>query len=88
MTQPRTSEEIRDWLITRIGHYLDRPTEPVDPDASLAEYGLDSVYAFALCGAIEDTLGLSVEPTLVWEVNTVTALTAHLVGLRSDRPAA
>jgi acyl carrier protein len=75
----RTPEGIRSWLMDRVAYYLELPAEQIDPEASVAEYGLDSVYAFALCGDIEDALGLSVEPTVVWDFDTLTALTTHLV---------
>ncbi|WP_294006758.1 acyl carrier protein [Streptomyces sp.] len=57
----------------RVSYYLETPVAEIDPGVSLAEYGLESVYAFALCGDIEDTLGVTVEPTLVWDVDTVAA---------------
>ncbi|MFB7620113.1 acyl carrier protein [Kitasatospora sp. NPDC056181] len=82
-----TAEEIRSWLTDRLTHFLDIPAESIDPDVSLAEYGLESVYAFALSGEIEDQLGLAVEPTLIWDVDTVAALTAHLVDLAAAPPA-
>ncbi|MFI6154852.1 acyl carrier protein [Kitasatospora sp. NPDC051170] len=83
-----TPETIRPWLVERLSHYLDRPAPDIDPDTPLAEYGLDSVYAFALCGEIEDTWGLAVEPTLLWDVDTVVRLTGHLSALAADRPSA
>jgi acyl carrier protein len=73
-----TTEELRGWLTERVGYYLERPAEELDTRVALTEYGLDSVYAFALCGDIEDTLRISVDPTLVWDVNTIDALTDHL----------
>jgi peptidoglycan/xylan/chitin deacetylase (PgdA/CDA1 family) len=37
---------------------------------------------------IEDELGVTVEPTLVWDVDTVAALTVHLAGLVAELPSA
>jgi acyl carrier protein len=74
----RTPEDIGSWLVERVAYYLERPAAEIDPDQSVADYGLDSVFTFALCGEIEDTLGLAVEPTLIWDFDTLTALTAHL----------
>ncbi|MGW4652239.1 acyl carrier protein [Kitasatospora sp. NPDC004289] len=82
-----TPEAIQAWLTGRIAHFLEMPDSEIDPDIPLAEYGLESLYAFALSGEIEDTLGLAVEPTLVWDVDTVNALTAHLCGLWAERAA-
>jgi acyl carrier protein len=69
------------WLIERVAYYVECETTDIDADAPLADYGLDSVYAFALCGDIEDELQLPVEPTVVWDFGTVSALAAHLSGL-------
>lgn len=74
-----TPDGIGSWLVQRVAYYVQLPATEIDPDVSVAEYGLDSVYAFTLCGDIEDTLGLSVEPTAIWDFDTLTALTAHLV---------
>lgn len=79
-------EEVRSWLVERIACYVQRPSEEIDPDISVAEAGLDSVYTFALCGEIEDRFGLPVEPTLVWELDTLTTLAAHLIGLTLEKP--
>ena len=76
-----TPENIRSWLIGRVADYLDEPPETIDPVAPLADYGLDSVYAFALCGEIEDTFCVAVEPTLIWDVETLVDLADRIVEL-------
>jgi acyl carrier protein len=81
---PSRPDEISTWLRERVGYYLQLPSAEIDPDESLSESGLDSVYAFALCADIEDTLGMAVEPTLLWDVDTVSALTKHLTETASE----
>lgn len=76
-----TPDLVRSWLVERVADYLRCPAEEVDADAPLTEYGLDSVYAFALCGDIEETFGLTVEPTLLWEADSLAAVAAELVAL-------
>lgn len=78
---PRCPDELRTWLTERVGYYLQLPVAEIDQAESLAGAGLDSVYAFALCADIEDTLGLAVEPTLLWDIDTVVALTEHIAAL-------
>lgn len=75
---PRTPAGIRSWLVERVALYLKRSAADIDPDASLTENGLDSVYAHTLCADIEDTLGVYIEPPQLWDVDTVTKLTAYL----------
>jgi acyl carrier protein len=81
---PRTLEEISSWLVERVAFYVERPSREIDPHVSVTEAGLDSVYAFALCGEIEDQFGLAVEPEQMWELDTLTALAAHLAELTPE----
>lgn len=81
VTVEPTPESIRTWLVGRVAHYLDETPAAIDPQASLAEYGLDSVYAFALSGEIEDTLRVTVEPTLIWDVSSIADLTDRILAL-------
>lgn len=76
-------EELRSWLVERVAYYAGRPSGDIRLDMSAAESGLDSVYAFMLCSEIEDDLGLSVDPIMVWELDTLEALVTHLTGLAS-----
>jgi len=71
---------LRTWLTHRVAYYVERESADIDVDAPIASYGLDSVYAFALCGDIEDEFKLRIEPTLVWDFGTVAALAAKLAG--------
>ncbi|EOM77243.1 acyl carrier protein [Rhodococcus rhodnii] len=73
-----TAPALDDWLAEKIAGYLSVTPESVDRDRSLADYGLDSVYAVTLCGEIEDEFGLVVEPTLAWDHPTVNAMSDHL----------
>ncbi|MGN9759237.1 acyl carrier protein [Streptomyces sp. SD31] len=68
-----------DWLVEKVAFYLDVPTSGIAPDGKLVEYGLDSVYALALVGDIEDEYGIEVEPTLAWDHPTIESI-AGLVG--------
>lgn len=79
-----TSTTVADWLCERVAEFLDTDPEQIDPDRPLAEYGLDSVYALALCGDIEDEFGIEVEPTLAWDHPTVRAMASHLTSVRSE----
>ncbi|PVZ16365.1 MULTISPECIES: acyl carrier protein [unclassified Pseudomonas] len=47
-------------------------------ERNLSEYGLDSIVALTLVGDLEDELGMTLEPTLVWDYPSVDALAAYL----------
>lgn len=77
-TRPLTVDGLRDWVLARVAYYIEGSPEDIDPDAKLVGYGLDSVYALALCGDIEDEYGLIVDPTLAWDYPTVKAIVGYL----------
>ncbi|MGY0497488.1 acyl carrier protein [Nocardia sp. FBN12] len=67
-----------DWLIERVADYTERAPHQVDPTIPLAELGMDSVSAVALCGEIEDRWMLDIDPTLVFEYPTIAAIATYL----------
>ncbi|MCI4065576.1 acyl carrier protein [Micromonospora sp. R77] len=74
-----TPAEVRQWLVGRISDYLSVPAGELDVHAPLAELGLDSVYALALSGDIEDAFAIAVEPTLAWDYPTIDRLAGGIV---------
>lgn len=68
----------QDWLIERVADYTERAPHQVDPAIPLAELGMDSVSAVALCGEIEDRWMLDIDPTLVFEYPTIAAIATYL----------
>jgi acyl carrier protein len=72
------SPDLRTWLTERVAYYLDEAPERIATDVPLATYGLDSVYAFVICGDIEDRFGVTVEATLAWDYPTIDAMTMYL----------
>ncbi|GAA3947108.1 hypothetical protein GCM10023085_31640 [Actinomadura viridis] len=75
---PVSREELGAWLTELVAAYAELPPGRIDPGRPLADYGLDSVYALAVCSDIEDRFGLAVEPTLAWDHPTVEAIARHL----------
>lgn len=69
---------IRSWLADRVGYYLQEPAGRIDHERPLIEYGLDSVYAVALCGEIADVWGPSLDPAVIWDVDTIAKLADHV----------
>ncbi|MEU4732530.1 acyl carrier protein [Streptomyces sp. NPDC023588] len=67
-------QSIVDWLLEKVAFYLEVPVTGIEPTGKLVEYGLDSVYALALVGDIEDEYEIEVEPTLAWDHPTVAAI--------------
>ncbi|MEU4548352.1 SDR family oxidoreductase [Nonomuraea dietziae] len=68
--------DIRRFLTERIASRL--PSQEVDPDRPLEEFGLSSRDAVGIAGELADLLGRELPPTLVWEHPTVNRLAAAL----------
>lgn len=66
------------WLIERIRFYDQVDPEEVALDAPLTELGLDSIYVLTLCGDIEDTYGIAVDPMFMADNGTVRDLASAL----------
>src|SRR5262245_14249660 len=77
-------EPIKAWLSDKVAFYLEMPATDIQPDVKLVEYGLDSVYALALCGDIDDEYSLEVEPTLAWDHPTVDAIAVLLAEMVAE----
>ena len=85
MTDRTSPEQIQTWLVERVAGYLECPAAVIDPDSSLADYGLDSLDKFTLCCDIEDTFDTIIEPIVLWDVPTLRALTPHIL-CRTNTP--
>ena len=60
------------------------PVHRVEGEAPLEQYGLDSVMAMQLTSALESSFG-SLSKTLLFEYQTIQALTAHFIASHRDR---
>ncbi|MFB8139945.1 acyl carrier protein [Streptomyces parvus] len=75
--------ELQDWLAAEIAPLLGIAPEEVDHSAAFGEYGLDSIAGLTLAAAIEDHLGVEVDPTAVWDHPSIAELSAHLIEARA-----
>ncbi|VBJ18549.1 polyketide synthase [Burkholderia pseudomallei] len=66
------------YLRDKLSQVLKLPPERIEPDASFASYGVDSIMAMALITALEKELG-SLPKTLFFEHETIEELGAYLL---------
>jgi acyl carrier protein len=85
MRNSKSLGEMREWLTERIAAALKVRKDEMDPDTPFARYGLQSIDSVIMASKIEEEFGASVEPTLLWEHNTVNLCATHLVELMSDK---
>jgi acyl carrier protein len=71
---------IETWLARWIADSLGVPVEEIGTTNSLLDFSLSSVNATMLVGDLEDWLGLTLPPTLVWDYASIDALADYLVG--------
>lgn len=77
------SAVIETWLVARLADALGVSVEEIDARAPLNDYGLGSVEALALVGDLEAWLGVALEPTLLWDHDTLAALAVHVARSQS-----
>ncbi|MFE2281677.1 acyl carrier protein [Streptomyces sp. NPDC059454] len=73
-TTAADNDDLRGWLVERLAEHLRMRAADIRPDVPLSDYGLDSVYALSVAAEIEDHLGFTVDPTMMWDNPTVDAL--------------
>jgi acyl carrier protein len=73
-TTAADNDALRGWLVERLAEHLRMRAADIRPDVPLSDYGLDSVYALSVAAEIEDHLGFTVDPTMMWDNPTVDAL--------------
>jgi acyl carrier protein len=77
-TPAPTKDSITQWLVQWIAKELGLPTAEIETDKSLLNYSLSSVTAMMLVGDLEEWLGLTLPPTLVWDYPSIAAIVDFL----------
>lgn len=55
-------EILRNWVRAHLADITGQPAETIQIGATLADYGLDSVDAVLMAGALEERFGLEIDP--------------------------
>ncbi len=69
-----------DWLTAKVAGYLGLPPDAIGSDIPLADCGIDSISAMALCADLNCEKGFDVETTIVWDYATIDEIAAYLTG--------
>lgn len=75
-----SATEIQDWLVTHVAQALKINAKRIDRRAPFAQYGMDSAQAISLSADLEDWLGRSIVPTVVYDYPTIETLAYYLSG--------
>ena len=83
--QAVSAAKIQDWLVAQVALALKINAKRIDRRAPFAQYGMDSAQAISLSADLEDWLGRSIVPTVVYDYPTIEALAYHLAGEEPPR---
>ncbi|MCB1306417.1 MAG: hypothetical protein KDK37_19140, partial [Leptospiraceae bacterium] len=75
---PFTSEDLIEIIRDLLARELNRQTDEISLDLSFQQQGVDSVAGIGVLGLLEQTLGLHLESTLIYEYPNVRALAGAL----------
>lgn len=73
-----TEEEIEAWLVSNLARNLNVLPDEIDVNESFADYGLDSLVAVSITGALSEWLGYELEPSIFWEYRNIKAIVLYL----------
>ncbi len=69
---------IATWLRHQLAETLNTSPDEIDIRQPFISFGLDSAQAVGLAGDLEDYLGRTLPPTLIWDYPTIEELARHL----------
>jgi acyl carrier protein len=75
----QSKDELLSWLSKKLADYTRGDPRDIAPDVSLSSYGLDSVFVLTFVGDIEDYLGIELDPTIIWDYDTLGSLAEYLL---------
>lgn len=67
----RTAAGVTEFLRHRVSERTKVPVEEIGDSTNLVDIGLESVDAVLICGEIEDAYQIEVEPSLMFEFQTL-----------------
>jgi acyl carrier protein len=69
---------IQEKLVSMMAKQLKKEPEAIEVSEEIANYGMDSIDAIMLAGDLEDSLGLELPSTLLWDYPTIKDIAAYL----------
>jgi acyl carrier protein len=76
-----TSEAIRIWIVDYVADALALEPNEIDVDMAFDRFGLDSVTAVGMTGALDEWLGRRIDPNVIYQYPTMTKLADHLAAV-------
>ena len=70
--------DLRKWVRAYLAEVLDAPEIEMELDRTLDSYGLDSIEAVLMAGALEEDLGFEIDPAAFLQYPTIEAMVVAL----------
>jgi polyketide synthase PksN len=87
-TRSISPERLRALLITEIAALLNLEQAEIDPSKDFDEYGLDSVAAVVLLNAVEEHIGMELQPEIVMRRRSINEIVDTLANMAIVTPTA
>lgn len=78
MTEPRTAEDIRDWIVDQLTRQMNVKPQHLDLDESIEYQGIDSMQLAVLVGQLEEWLGCQFTANPLFHHSSVNAISVFL----------
>ena len=85
-TTSRTHVEIRNWMVSYIGHLLGLEQGKVDTTLFFNKIGLDSMMVIVMTEELGQWLGHDVAPTIAYDYPTIDRFSAYLSEAHRSQP--
>jgi acyl carrier protein len=83
-----TETAILDWLVAAIARETQTKPEAIDPSKSIHALGIDSALVISLTFDLEDTFGLLLDPTTLFQPQSLRELARQLSLRTQEQPPA
>lgn len=80
-----TEHAIVQWLSGHLSDKLGVAPGRLDPAATFAEQGVDSMMAIVMSGDLSEWSGRNIDPTVLYEYPTIATLAAYVATLGAGR---
>ncbi len=80
-TEPHAADRrkyITDGVIDGLAKTVNLPPERVDEQTALADFGIDSILSVNFINQINQSLGITLNPAVLYDYTTIEALSAHI----------
>ena len=73
-----TSDDISNWIRTRIATDIEKSASEVDPDVTFDQLGIDSLALLGVLGDLAAKLDIEIETSVLFDHPTIRSLSNHL----------